>query len=334
MATREKLLEVFDLKKYFPITEGIVRQKAIGYVHAVDGVNFHIYKGETLGLVGESGCGKTTCARMILKLTIPTEGDIQYQGKSILKMSRQELRPFRREIQIIFQDPYSSLNPRMTVYSIIGEALDIHDLAEKGKEKDEKILALLETVGLAPFHMYRYPHEFSGGQRQRIGIARALSVDPKLIVADEPVSALDVSIRAQILNLMQDLQEAFGLTFLFVAHDLSVIRHVCHRVAVMYVGKMVEVADVDAIYDDPQHPYTEALMSAVPIPDPTVKIQRIILEGDVPTPINPPSGCRFHPRCRYRQDICSKEEPPLRDLDEGTGSEHWVACHFPSRTRK
>ncbi|MFX1534231.1 MAG: ABC transporter ATP-binding protein [Promethearchaeota archaeon] len=334
MATKEKILEVFDLKKHFPITEGIIRQKPIGYIHAVDGINFHIYKGETLGLVGESGCGKTTCARMILKLEKPTEGDIHYQGKSILRLSRKELKAFRREIQIIFQDPYSSLNPRMTVYNIIGEALDIHGLAEKGKEKDEKILALLETVGLAPFHMYRYPHEFSGGQRQRIGIARALSVDPKMIVADEPVSALDVSIRAQILNLMQDLQEAFGLTFLFVAHDLSVIRHVCHRVAVMYVGKIVEVADVDSIYDDPQHPYTEALMSAVPIPDPTVKIQRIILEGDVPTPISPPSGCRFHPRCRYSQDICSREEPSLRNLDESTGSEHWVACHFPSRTRK
>ena len=324
MSNAKNVLEIEGLVKHFPITEGIIFQKQIGAVRAVDGLTFFVKKGETFGLVGESGCGKTTTARLILKLLPPTAGSLYYRGEDIYKFSRRQMLEFRQKIQLVFQDPYSSLNPRLTVYDIIGEGLDIHNLAEGPEDKQNKVLSLLDTVGLADFHMYRYPHEFSGGQRQRVGIARALAVNPEIIVADEPVSALDVSIRAQIMNLMQDLQEAFGLTYLVIAHDLSVIRHICDRVGVMYLGKLVEVAHVDALYNDTQHPYSEALMSAVPIPDPTVKRERIILEGDVPTPINPPAGCRFHPRCRYAKAICKTEEPALQDI----GEEHFVACHF------
>lgn len=325
MSTSKNILEIQGLVKHFPITEGIIFQKMIGAVRAVDGVSFTIKKGETLGLVGESGCGKTTTAKLILKLLPATAGAIYYHGQDIYRFSRRQMLAFRQKLQLVFQDPYSSLNPRLTVHDIIGEGLDIHNIAEGPDDKQNRVLSLLDTVGLADFHMYRYPHEFSGGQRQRVGIARALAVNPEIIVADEPVSALDVSIRAQILNLMQDLQEAFGLTYLFIAHDLSVIRHICDRVGVMYLGKLVEVATVDALYNDTRHPYTEALMSAVPIPDPTVKRERIILEGDVPTPVNPPSGCRFHPRCRYAKAVCKGEEPPLTDI----GNEHHVACYFP-----
>jgi oligopeptide transport system ATP-binding protein len=319
------ILEIDELVKHFPITEGIIFQKMIGAVRAVDGISFYIKRGETLGLVGESGCGKTTTAKLILKLLPATAGSIYYQGSDITRYSRRQMLDFRQKLQLVFQDPYSSLNPRLTVFDIVGEGLDIHSLAEGPEDKQNRVLSLLDTVGLADFHMYRYPHEFSGGQRQRVGIARALAVNPEIIVCDEPVSALDVSIRAQILNLLQDLQEAFGLTYLFIAHDLSVIRHICDRVGVMYLGKLVEVASVDALYNDTRHPYTEALMSAVPIPDPTVKRERIILEGDVPTPVNPPSGCRFHPRCRYAKAVCKSEEPLLKDI----GNEHYVSCHFP-----
>ncbi len=325
MSKSKIILEIRNLVKHFPITEGIVFQRQIGAVRAVDDISFFVKHGETYGLVGESGCGKTTTARLLLKLLPPTAGSLYFKGEDIYKYSRQKMLAFRQKIQLVFQDPYSALNPRLTVHDIIGEGLDIHSLSEGAEDKQNRVLSLLDTVGLADFHMYRYPHEFSGGQRQRVGIARALSVNPEIIVADEPVSALDVSIRAQILNLMQDLQEAFGLTYVFIAHDLSVIRHICDRVGVMYLGKLVEVANVDALYNDTRHPYTEALMSAVPIPDPTIKRERIILEGDVPTPINPPSGCRFHPRCRYAKAVCKGEEPPLVDI----GNEHYVACYFP-----
>jgi oligopeptide transport system ATP-binding protein len=325
LSSSKHILEINELVKHFPITEGIIFQKMIGAVRAVDGVSFYVKKGETLGLVGESGCGKTTTAKLILKLLPATAGSIYYHGQDIYRYSRRQMLDYRQKLQLVFQDPYSSLNPRLTVFDIIGEGLDIHNLAEGPEDKQNRILSLLDTVGLADFHMYRYPHEFSGGQRQRVGIARALAVNPEVIVCDEPVSALDVSIRAQILNLLQDLQEAFGLTYLFIAHDLSVIRHICDRVGVMYLGKLVEVATVDALFNDTRHPYTEALMSAVPIPDPSVKRERIILEGDVPTPVNPPSGCRFHPRCRYAKAVCKGEEPPLVDI----GDEHYVACYFP-----
>ncbi len=319
----EVLLEVRDLVKHFPITKGIVISKKVGAVKAVDGVSFYINRGETLGLVGESGCGKSTTGRLILRLIEATSGEISFEGRNVLKLGREEMRELRKDMQIIFQDPYASLNPRMTVGDIIGEPMEIHRIA-RGREKDRRVRELLEVVGLSPLHARRYPHEFSGGQRQRIGVARALAVNPKLIICDEPVSALDVSIQAQVINLLQDLQGEFGLTYLFIAHDLSVVKHIADRVAVMYLGKIVELAAKHELYNNPQHPYTEALLSAVPIPDPTKKKQRIILEGDVPSPINPPSGCRFHTRCRYAQDICSKEDPEFIDIAD----DHFVACHF------
>ncbi|MEW5867384.1 MAG: dipeptide ABC transporter ATP-binding protein [Bacillota bacterium] len=319
----EALLDVKDLVKHFPITKGIILSRQVGAVKAVDGVSFFINRGETLGLVGESGCGKSTTGRLILRLIEATSGEIHFEGRNILKLGREEMRELRKDMQIIFQDPYASLNPRMTVGDIIGEPMEIHRIA-RGREKDKRVKELLEVVGLSPLHARRYPHEFSGGQRQRIGVARALAVNPKLIICDEPVSALDVSIQAQVINLLQDLQKEFGLTYLFIAHDLSVVKHISDRVAVMYLGKIVELAAKHELYNNPQHPYTEALLSAVPIPDPTKKKQRIILEGDVPSPINPPSGCRFHTRCRYAQEICSKEDPKFIDI----GDLHFVACHF------
>ncbi len=320
----EYILKVEGLKKWFPITGGVF-SRVVGWVKAVDGVSFSVKRGETLGVVGESGCGKTTTGRTILRLIEPTEGKAIFEGVDIFSLNKAELRKIRRDIQIIFQDPYASLNPRMTVGDIVGEALDIHKLVKTKKEREERIAELLDVVGLLPQHMKRYPHEFSGGQRQRIGIARALAVQPKFIVADEPVSALDVSIQAQVINLLEDLQEKFRLTYLFIAHDLSVVRHISTRVAVMYLGKLVELTETEELFEHPAHPYTEALLSAVPIPDPEVKKQRIILEGDVPSPVNPPSGCRFHTRCRYAKPICAEKEPELKDLGGG----HYVACHFP-----
>jgi len=320
------LLEVKHLKKHFPIKGGVF-SKTIGYVYAVDDINFTLEKGETLGLVGESGCGKSTTGRTILRLIEPTDGAIYFEGQDITTLDKSAMRALRREMQIIFQDPYASLNPRMTVGSIIGEPLEIHKIA-KGSEKEERVASLLQKVGLRAEDMRKYPHEFSGGQRQRIGIARALALNPKLIVCDEPVSALDVSIQAQVINLLEDLQEEFGLSYLFIAHNLNVVEHISNRVAVMYLGQIVELASDEELYKNPQHPYTEALLSAVPIPDPTVKKKRIILEGDVPSPINPPKGCHFHTRCMYKDKICEEVEPEFKDIGGG----HWVACHFrPAR---
>lgn len=333
MSSVNILLDVKGLKKHFPVRKGLLR-RVVAQVKAVDGVDMYIKEGETLGLVGESGCGKTTTGRSILRLIEPTAGEIIFKSKKlgtdggykevdVAKASRKTLKALRRDMQIIFQDPYSSLNPRMTVGSIVGEPLLVHKIA-RGREREERVRELLAAVGLKPDHMKRYPHEFSGGQRQRIGVARALALDPQLIVADEPVSALDVSIQAQVLNLMEGLQEEFGLTYLFVAHDLSVVKHISDRVAVMYLGKIVELAATEELFGHPKHPYTEALMSAVPVPDPDYNMERILLEGDVPSPVNPPSGCYFHPRCRYAQEICKTEEPIYRDL----GNEHFVKCHF------
>ena len=320
------LLEVKHLKKYFPIKGGVF-SKTIGYVYAVDDVNFTLARGETLGLVGESGCGKSTTGRTILRLIEPTDGELYFEGQDITKLEKSAMRALRREMQIIFQDPYASLNPRMTVGSIIGEPLEIHKIA-KGSEKEERVASLLQKVGLRAEDMRKYPHEFSGGQRQRIGIARALALNPKLIVCDEPVSALDVSIQAQVINLLGDLQAEFGLSYLFIAHNLNVVEHISNRVAVMYLGQIVELASDEDLYKNPQHPYTEALLSAVPIPDPTLKKKRIILEGDVPSPINPPKGCHFHTRCMYKEQICEEVEPEFKDIGGG----HWVACHFrPAR---
>jgi oligopeptide transport system ATP-binding protein len=316
------LLEVKHLKKHFPIKGGVF-SKTIGYVYAVDDINFTLGKGETLGLVGESGCGKSTTGRTILRLIEPTDGAIYFEGQDITNLDKSAMRALRREMQIIFQDPYASLNPRMTVGSIIGEPLEIHKIA-KGAEKEERVASLLQKVGLRAEDMRKYPHEFSGGQRQRIGIARALALNPKLIVCDEPVSALDVSIQAQVINLLEDLQAEFGLSYLFIAHNLNVVEHISNRVAVMYLGQIVELASGEELYKNPQHPYTEALLSAVPIPDPTVKKKRIILEGDVPSPINPPKGCHFHTRCMYKDKICEEVEPEFKDIGGG----HWVACHF------
>jgi peptide/nickel transport system ATP-binding protein len=315
------LLQVKNLKKYFPIRGGLFSRE-VARVHAVDDVSFTIQKGETLGLVGESGCGKSTTGRCILRLIEPTSGEVTFEGQNVTALDKRSLRHLRRDMQIIFQDPYASLNPRMTVGSIIGEAIVIHKLAKTRKEREERVIHLLETVGLSSDHLRRYPHEFSGGQRQRIGIARALAVSPKLIVADEPVSALDVSIQAQVINLLEDLQKQFNLTYLFIAHDLSVVEHISTRVAVMYLGKVVEIAQAKELYNNPKHPYTEALLSAVPIPDPAIKRKRILLEGDVPSPIKPPSGCRFHTRCPVRVPACSENEQVLKQISPG----HWVAC--------
>ncbi len=318
------LVRVENLKKYFPITRGIIFQKTIGYIRAVDDISFFIRKGETFGLVGESGSGKTTVGRTILQLYRPTSGKVYFDGVDLTTLKGEELRRMRRRMQIIFQDPYASLNPRMTVGDIIGEPLEIHGIA-KGKEKRERVMELLQIVGLNPYFINRYPHEFSGGQRQRIGVARALAMYPEFIVCDEPISALDVSIQAQIINLLEELQEKFGLTYLFIAHDLAVVRHISDRVAVMYLGKIVELTDRDTLYNNPLHPYTQALLSAIPIPDPVVeeRRRRIILKGEIPSPANPPSGCRFHTRCPVVMDICREVEPEFKDV----GGEHWVACH-------
>jgi oligopeptide transport system ATP-binding protein len=329
MPEKDVILHVEDLKMHFPIKRGVI-QRTVGYVHAVDGITFDIYRGETLGLVGESGCGKTTAGRTILQLYKPTAGQIVFEGKDLVKLKNEEMRQIRRKIQMIFQDPYASLNPRMTVEEIISEPLLVHNI-ENGKEIHDHVRSLLELVGLNPAYVDRYPHEFSGGQRQRIGVARSLALKPDLIVCDEPISALDVSIQAQVVNLLEDLQKEFGLTYLFIAHDLSMVRHISTRVIVMYLGVFVEMADRKTLYENPMHPYSIALLSAVPIPDPKVeeKRKRIILEGDVPSPINPPSGCRFRTRCPLAQAICAEERPEWKEVEPG----HYVACHFWYNTK-
>ena len=318
------LLEVKNLKMYFPVSSGLVFQKTVAYIKAVDGISFTVKRGETLGLVGESGCGKTTTGRCILQLYKPTDGQVLFEGQDLTSLSTRQMREKRREMQVIFQDPYSSLNPRMTAGNIIGEPLIVHGLVHGKAEYRERVADLLQNVGLNPYMADRFPHEFSGGQRQRIGVARALSVGPKFIVADEPVSALDVSIQAQIINLLEDLQEQFGLTYLFIAHDLSVVRHISDRVGVMYLGHLMELAERNEIYVNPLHPYTRALLSAVPIPDPVIDAQRerILLTGEVPSPLNPPSGCVFHPRCPIANDDCQRYLPELREVEPN----HWAAC--------
>jgi len=321
---RKHLVEVNNLVKHYPVRGGLFR-RVINTVKAVDGVSFFIRKGETFSLVGESGCGKTTLGRTILRLTPATSGKVYFEGKDLFELDSDELRKMRCEMQIVFQDPFGSLNPRMTVGDIIGEPLLVHNVVSKGEVK-KRVKEILEVVGLSEYHMSRYPHEFSGGQRQRIGIARALALNPKFVVCDEPVSALDVSIQAQILNLLADLQNEFGLTYLFIAHDLSVVKHVSDRVGVMYLGKLVEMADKQEIYSSPIHPYTQALLSAVPIANPELKRERIVLQGDVPSPLNPPQGCRFHTRCTYASEKCREIEPEWQEIENG----HFVACHRAS----
>ena len=325
MTDQEALVRVEDLTKHFPITRGIIISRQVGAVQAVDGVNFDIRKGETLGLVGESGCGKSTTGRTILQLHRATSGKVFYGDTDLTELKGEALRLMRRNMQMIFQDPYASLNPRLTIGNIIAEPLEVHKIGNS-KERRERVEELLKLVGLSPYFINRYPHEFSGGQRQRIGVARALALQPDFIVCDEPISALDVSIQAQVVNLLEDLQETFGLTYLFIAHDLSMVRHISNRTAVMYLGKIVELASRDELYAHPLHPYTQALLSAVPIPNPAKesKWQRIILEGDVPSPINPPGGCRFNPRCPLAIDICKETQPEWREVASG----HWVACHL------
>ncbi len=318
----QPLIEVTDLKKHFPIRKGLLRN-VVGHVFAVDGVSFSINAGETLGLVGESGCGKSTVGRVVLRLIEPTSGAIKVEGKDIVGMPRGDLRPLRKRMQIVFQDPFSSLNPRIRVGDIVGEPLMVHGLANK-QERAERVAQLFNRVGLRPGQMNNYPHQFSGGQRQRISIARALALDPQFIVADEPVSALDVSIQAQVINLMMDLQQELGLSYLFISHNLAVVEHISHRVAVMYLGRIVEYADKKALFASPQHPYTEALLSAVPLPDPSLRRTKKRVEGDVPSPIKPPPGCHFHPRCPYAEARCKVEPPVLREIGPG----HQVACHL------
>jgi peptide/nickel transport system ATP-binding protein len=325
-STGEPLVQVRGLVKHFPITRGILLQRRIGAVQAVDGIDFDVMRGETLGLVGETGCGKSTTARLIMRLLEPTSGEIRFAGEDITRLKGAALKAIRRDVQMIFQDPYSSLNPRKTIGSTIGQPFQIHGLHEGKGERKRAVQELMETVGLNPEHYNRYPHEFSGGQRQRIGVARALALKPKLLIADEPVSALDVSIQAQVLNLLLDMQRQLGLTLIFIAHDLSVVRHMCDRVAVMYLGRIVEIGPGEPLYDFPRHPYTGALLSAVPVADPTLSAgERTLLSGDVPSPANPPKACRFHTRCPKAQELCSQEDPPLED--KGTGTE--AACHFP-----
>ncbi len=324
MSSNQSLVKVEQLKKHFPITQGIIIQRQVGAVKAVDDITFDIIRGETLGLVGESGCGKTTAGRTILQLYRPTEGKVIFDGTDLTDTKGETLRKMRRRMQMIFQDPYASLNPRWTISRIISEPMRVHNL-NPGRARLERVKELLNLVNLNTLYLNRYPHEFSGGQRQRIGIARALASDPEFIVCDEPISALDVSIQAQVVNLLEELQEKFGLTYLFIAHDLSMVRHICNRVAVMYLGVIVELASRDELYDNPLHPYTQALLSAVPIPDPkeTRERQRIILSGDPPSPIDPPKGCRFHPRCLIAKEYCSQQVPEWREIKSG----HWVACH-------
>jgi oligopeptide transport system ATP-binding protein len=322
----DHILEVNGLKKHFPISAGIVFQRQVGAVRAVDGVSFNVIRGETLGLVGESGCGKSTTGRTILQLYRPTEGSVKFEGQELSTMAGNDLRQMRKQMQIIFQDPFASLNPRMTVGNIVSEPLQIHNTHPNKKERQQYVENLMERCGLNPYFINRYPHEFSGGQRQRIGIARALALNPSFIVADEPISALDVSIQAQVVNLMEELQQEMGLTYLFIAHDLSMVRHICDRVAVMYLGKIVELGPVDDVYDNPQHPYTQSLLSAVPVPDPMVEAdrQRIIIAGDLPNPSNPPTGCNFNTRCPVEFDLCHNEpDPPLIEVRPN----HYAACH-------
>jgi oligopeptide transport system ATP-binding protein len=319
---RETLLQVRDLKKHFPITGGVLGKK-VGDVKAVDGLSFEVRKGETLGLVGESGCGKSTTGRLLLRLLEPSEGSVLFENQEITSLSKEELRKLRREMQMVFQDPYASLNPRHTVEKILEEPLIVHGIGNKAERK-KRVREILEVVGLSSYHAKRYPHQFSGGQRQRIGIARALMTKPKLIIADEPVSALDVSIQSQVLNLMEDLQNEFDLTYIFIAHDLGVVRHISDRVGVMYLGRIVELSTSEQIYQKPMHPYTEALLSAVPVPDPEERKETRLLEGDIPSPSNPPKGCAFHTRCHACMEVCKQERPELKEVEEG----HFVACHL------